>query len=312
LAKAKTVQPHVRQAAVRRTRGSLAMRRIMLGYALVAPVVLWRLATSIYPFGYTAYLSFFDNSPVRRTHEFVGLANYAAMLRDKTVTDTLVFTAFFTTLSLGLQIVFALACAEILNRHFPLRSVARAINLLPWAISGIVTGVAATWVFNQDYGLINDLVWRVTGQRPLWLVDVTTARLAVTLTDVWKNTPFLTVIFIGGLQGIPHELNEAAKIDGADGARAYWYITLPLLMPLIISTSIFVAIARVLTFEIVYGLTQGGPGTATSLPAYQVYLQAFRVLNFGYASALSMGLFVIVLVVGLTGFWLLRRAWDRL
>jgi multiple sugar transport system permease protein len=133
----------------------------------------------------------------------------------------------------------------------------------------------------------------------------------VTLTDIWKNTPFLTVIFIGGLQGISPELNEAAKIDGANSFRAYWYITLPLLMPLIISASIFVAIARVLTFEIVYGLTQGGPGTATALPAYQVYLQAFRVLNFGYAAALSMGLFFIVLIVGLVGFALQRRAWNR-
>jgi multiple sugar transport system permease protein len=274
--------------------------------------VLWRFATSIYPFIYTAYLSFFDASPVRRSHRFVGLANYAAMLRDKSVTDTLVFTLFFTVISVTLQIVLALGCAELLNRPFPFRNVARAINLLPWAISGIVTGVAATWIFNQDYGLINDIVWRVSGQRPLWLMNVTTARFAVTLTDVWKNTPFLTVIFIGGLQGIAPELHEAAKIDGANGLRAYWYITLPLIMPLIISASIFVAIARVLTFEIVYGLTQGGPGTATALPAYQVYLQAFRVLNFGYASALSMGLFFMVLVVGLTGFALLRRAWNRL
>lgn len=284
---------------------------MMLGYALVAPVVIWRLATSIYPFFYTAYLSFFDNSPIRRTHTFIGLDNYIAMVRDTSVTDTLSFTVFFTVISVGLQIVLALACAELLNRRFPLRGVARAINLLPWAISGIVTGVAATWIFNQDYGLINDLIWRVSGARPLWLVHVTTARLAVTLTDVWKNTPFLTVIFIGGLQGISPELREAAKIDGANSFRAYWYITLPLLMPLIISVSIFVTIARVLTFEIVYGLTQGGPGTATSLPAYQVYLQAFRVLNFGYAAALSMGLFFIVLIVGLVGFMLQRRAWNQ-
>lgn len=275
-------------------------------------MVLWRLATSIYPFLYTAYLSFFDASPVRRTHDFVGFANYVEMTRDPNVHETIVFTIFFTVVSVGLQIVFGLAIAELLNRRFRFRSVARAVNLLPWAMSPIVTGTAAVWIFNQDYGLVNDLIWRVSGERPLWLVGVTSARFAVTLTDVWKNTPFLAVIFISGLQGISPELHEAAKIDGAGGIRAYWYITLPLLMPLIITMAIFAAIYRVLSFEIVYALTQGGPGTATSLMSYLVYLQGFRVLNFGYAASLSMGLFGMVLVVGLIGFVFLRRAWARL
>jgi multiple sugar transport system permease protein len=144
------------------------------------------------------------------------------------------------------------------------------------------------------------------------LVDVTSARFAVTLTDAWKNTPFLAVIFLSGLQGIPLELYEAAKIDGADGWRSYWDITLPLLMPLIVSMAIFVTIFRVLSFEIVYALTSGGPGSSTSLLSYVVYLQGFRVLNFGYASAVAMLLFFIVLVIGVLGFGLLRRAWDRL
>jgi multiple sugar transport system permease protein len=179
-------------------------------------------------------------------------------------------------------------------------------------MSGIVIGTAARWIFDPNYGLINDLIWRVSGARPLWLVDVNLARLAVTLTDVWKNTAFLAVIFLGGLQGISAELYEAAKIDGADGWRSYRYITLPLLMPLIISMAIFISIYRILSFEIVYALTQGGPGMATSLMSYQVYLQGFRVLNFGYASAISMTLFLMVLVVGLFGFGLLRRAWAKL
>ncbi len=167
-------------------------------------------------------------------------------------------------------------------------------------------------MFNQDYGLVNDLIWRVSGARPLWLVNVTSARFAVTLTDVWKSTPFLAIIFISGLQGISPELYEAARLDGAGGIRAYRYITLPLLMPLIVTMAIFTAIYRVLSFEIVYALTQGGPGSATSLMSYLVYLQGFRVLNFGYAAALSMALFGMVLIVGLIGFVFLRRAWARL
>jgi multiple sugar transport system permease protein len=285
---------------------------MLLGYLLVAPVVLWRLATSIYPFLYTAYLSFFDQSPVRRTFDFVGLDNFAAMTRDQNIHDSIAFTLYFTAISVSLQVVLGLATAQLLNGRFFFRNLARAVNLLPWAMSAIVIGTAARWIFNPEYGLVNDLIWRVSGARPLWLVEVNHARLAVVLTDVWKNTAFLTVIFLGGLQGIPTELYEAAKIDGADRLRSYWYITLPLLMPLIISMAIFISIFRILSFEIVYALTQGGPGTATSLMSYQVYLQGFRVLNFGYASAISMGMFFMVLIVGLFGFGLLRRAWERL
>ena len=290
----------------------LNARRYLLAYALVLPVVIWRLATSIYPFLYTAYLSFFDNSPVRRTFNFIGFDNYVNAFRDINVPSALNFSVVFTVASVSLQVVFALAISEMLNRRFPGRGLVRAINLLPWAMSGIVIATAAQWVFNENYGLINDIVWRFTGQRPLWLVHPGTARMAVVLTDVWKNTAFLAVVYLSGLQGISPELNEAAKIDGASGLRAYWYITLPLLLPLIISTAIFGAIYRVLTFELVYALTSGGPGVSTMLMGYLAYLEAFRVLNFGYASALSMILFFLVLIIGLIGFVFLRRAWARL
>lgn len=305
--------PKDRARPYRRVRfGSMATRRLLLAYALVAPVVIWRLATSIYPFGYTTYLSFFDHSPIRRSHEFIGLENYRAMLADPNIRETVDFTIFFTVISVGLQVILGLAVAQLLNQRFRLRSFARAVNLLPWATSSIVIGTAASWIFNQDYGLVNDLTWRLAGVRPMWLSDVTNARFAVVLTDVWKNTPFLVVVFLGGLQGISRELYEASKLDGASGLRSFWSITLPLLMPLIISMSIFVAIFRVLTFEIVYALTEGGPGSSTSLMSYQVYLQAFRLLDFGYASALSMGMVGMVLVVGVVGFVLLRQSWARL
>lgn len=290
----------------------LAARRYLIAYALVLPVVIWRLATSIYPFFHTAYLSLFDNSPVRRTHEFIWLENYQNALQDPGVINALGFSLFFTLLSVSLQIVLALVIAEMLNQHFPLRSVARAVNLLPWAMSAIVISTAAQWIFHEDYGLVNDIIWRISGERPLWLVNPHLARVAVVLTDVWKNTAFLVIVYLSGLQGISPEIHEAARIDGANSLQSYFYVTLPLLMPLIVSTAIFVAVFRVLTFELVYAMTGGGPGTATSLLGYLAYLQAFRVLNFGYASALSMILFFIVLFIGLVGFALLRRAWARL
>ena len=291
---------------------SMRFRRLALAYALVAPVVIWRLATVVYPFLNTLYLSFFDNSPIRHTFKFIGLDNYVAMTKDNNVSQTLTFTLFFTVASVSLQVVSGLIIAQLLNRKFFMRGVARSINLLPWAMAGIVWATASRWIFDPNFGLVNDLIWRVSGARPLWLVNVNLARLAVTFSDVWKSTPFLAVVFLSGLQGIPEELYEAAKIDGADSWRSFTHITLPLLLPLILSMTIFIAIGRVLGFEIVYALTQGGPGMSTALMSYTVYLQAFRVLNFGYASAVAIGLFLIVLVGGLFGFGLVRRAWAKL
>ena len=291
---------------------SLRTRQILLGYLLLAPVVLWRLFTVAYPFFRTVYLSFFNHSPVRRTNEFIGLDNYQAMLKDVNVTGSLQFTLFFTVISVSLQVALALGIAQLLNRPSKVRNIVRAVNLMPWAMPAIVTALAATFIFDYDYGLITDLIGRVTGVRMAWLSDPFRARLAVVITDVWKHTAFLAVIFLSGLQGISEELYDAAKIDGADRWRSYRYITLPLLMPLVLSMTLFLIIYRVLTFEIVYALTSGGPGTATSLLSYAVYVKAFTGLDFGYASALAVGLFLIVLVVGLVGVCLVRRAWARL
>lgn len=296
----------------RESRFSLRSRQLILGYFLLAPVVLWRLFTVAYPFFKTIYLSFFDSSPVRRSNEFIGLQNYQAMLKDVNVTGSLQFTIFFTVISVSLQVLLALGIAQLLNRPSRVRNAVRAINLMPWAMPAIVTALAAVFIFDYDYGLITDLVWRVTGVRMAWLSDPFRARLAVVMTDVWKHTAFLAVIFLSGLQGISEELYDAAKIDGADSWRSYRYITLPLLMPLILSMTLFLIIYRVLTFEIVYALTQGGPGSATSLLSYAVYVKAFTGLDFGYASALAVGLFLIVLFVGLIGYALVRRAWARL
>ena len=291
---------------------NLRSKQLVLAYVLVAPVVIWRMFTTVYPFIATLLLSFQDNSPVRRKAEYIGLANYQHLFQDTRVRDSFFFTLSFTVISVTIQVLLGLGIAELLNRRFPGRNIVRAINLLPWAISGIVIGTAGTWIFNADYGLVNDIIWRVSGQRPLWLVDPFSAQMAVVMTDVWKNTAFVAVIFLGGLQGISAELYEAAKIDGANGLQRYRFITIPLLLPLILSMTIFISIFRVLTFEVIYALTAGGPGSSTSVMSYAVYLEGFRVLNFGYASSIAMALFLMVLVIGIVGFVFLRRAVNRL
>lgn len=285
------------------------VNRILLAYALVAPVVVWRLAVAVYPFLHTVYQSFTNESPLNPVTHWVGLRNFQNMFQDPTITQSLAFTAVFTVSSTVLQLIYALGIATLLNRSFRGRTLVRAVNLLPWAMPAIVIATAAQWLFNSQYGMIDDLIARVApGLRPIWLASPTGARIAVILVDVWKNAPWASIILLAGLQNIPGELYEAAKVDGASPWRTFRSVVVPLLMPLLLTLIIFIATARVLTFDIVYGLTQGGPGTSTSLLSYQVYKLAFSGLYYGYGASVAVFTFIIVLVISLVGYAFMRRS----
>ena len=294
--------------------GVRALRRqrrtygVLLAYALVAPAVIWRTVVSVYPFLHTIVQSLTNESPLNPPTHFVGLHNYQRMFGDPAVTDSLAFTAVFTLASTILQLTYGLGIATLLNRRFRGRGLLRAVNLLPWAIPTIVIATAAQWLFNSQFGMIDDLVVRVLQVRPNWLADTTMARIAVILLDTWKNAPWAAIIVLAGLQNVPGELYEAARVDGASSWRTFRSVVLPLLLPLLITLTIFIATYRILTFDIVYGFTQGGPGSATSLLSYQVYKLAFSGLYYGYGSAVAVFAFAVVLVISLLCYAALRRS----
>ena len=294
---------------VRRSAAAAHRRRtqIFLAYALIAPVFLWRAAVVVSPFLHAVAQSLTNESPMHPPTRWVGLHNFQEMFRDPAVIQTLTFTGVFTVASTALQILYGMGIAMLLNSAFRGKALLSAVNLLPWAMPGIVIGTAAGWIFNSQYGMIDDLLVRVFHVRPIWLADPTMARVAVILVDVWKNAPWAAIILLAGLQNIPAELYEAARVDGASAWGTFRLIVLPLLAPLLIILTIFIATSRVLTFDLVYGLTQGGPGNATSLLPYQVYTAAFSSLDFGYASAIAIFTFAIVLVLSLVGYAILRR-----
>jgi multiple sugar transport system permease protein len=289
------------------------VNRILLAYGLIAPAVLWRAAIAVYPFVHTIVQSFTNESPLNPVTHFVGLRNFANMFQDPVIVDTLGFTAVFTIASTILQLLYALGIATLLNRSFRGRTLVRAVNLLPWAMPAIVIATAAQWLFNSQYGMIDDLVNRVVpGLRPIWLASPAMARVVVILVDVWKNAPWAAIILLAGLQNIPGELYEAAKVDGASSWRTFRSVVVPILAPLIFSVTIFVATYRVLTFDIVYGLTQGGPGTSTSLLSYQVYKLAFSGLYYGYGASVAIFAFLIVLVISVVGYAFMRRSENNM
>lgn len=268
-----------------------------IAWVLIAPVLLLRGFTTIYPILQTVYNSFFDIRILSGVNEFAGFSNYLNVFKDQKVLTTLQFTAMFVVVSMVFHVVLGVALALILNMKFRGRRFMRTIVLIPWAMPAVVIGMAAKWAFNNDYGLINDFVRRFVPDFQMnWLINAGTARTAVIAMDLWKDLPFFAILVLSGLQFISNEIYEAAKVDGADGIRSFIHITLPLIMRNVLTLCIPFTLWRLTGFDLVYSMTSGGPGEDTSLIAYRITMEAFTNLNVGYAAALAVMLFLVMAV----------------
>jgi multiple sugar transport system permease protein len=269
-----------------------------IGWILVLPLLLIRGFTTIYPVSKTLYNSFFDMHFLTGGGiEFVGLENYSRILSDQKLLTSVEFTLLFTFFSMIFHLIFGIGLALLLNAEFRGRKFLRTIVLIPWAMPMIVVGIAGKWAFNDMYGIVNDLIRRVfTDFHFDWLVYSWSARLSVILVDLWKDVPFFAIVVLAALQFINRELYEAAEIDGAGSVKSFWYITLPLIMKPILTIGIFFTMWRLSSFDIVYAMTSGGPGDSTTLLAYRIRMEAFTNMNLGYASAIAMLLFLLMIV----------------
>lgn len=279
-----------------------------IAWVLIAPVLLLRGFTTIYPILQTVYNSFFDIRILSGVNEFAGFSNYLNVFKDQKVLTTLQFTAMFVVVSMVFHVVLGVALALILNMKFRGRRFMRTIVLIPWAMPAVVIGMAAKWAFNNDYGLINDFVRRFVPDFQMnWLINAGTARTAVIAMDLWKDLPFFAILVLSGLQFISNEIYEAAKVDGADGIRSFIHITLPLIMRNVLTLCIPFTLWRLTGFDLVYSMTSGGPGEDTSLIAYRITMEAFTNLNVGYAAALAVMLFLVMAVFS----WFNLRVMSR-
>ena len=282
-------------------------RRYLLFIVLVAPAFLLRLATAAYPILQTILLSFTNLNLLKNTNAFVGLQNYPAVANDYGVQAALSFTILLVVGSTVLDLVVGMLVALLLNVTFRGTGFARTINLIPWAIPTIVAGYAFRWLLDDQFGLIPYWVNLVTGERLVIFISPVLAKATVILVHVWKDAPFMAFVFLAGLQGVPLDLYEAAKVDGANAWHRFWRITLPLIMPLAVTMGLFRLVWSLGSFDLVYGLTQGGPGVATSVLALQVFREGIMFFKFGFASAISVVLLIVVAIVGVIGLWLFRR-----
>jgi multiple sugar transport system permease protein/N,N'-diacetylchitobiose transport system permease protein len=222
--------------------------------------------------------------------------------------DSFERTAYFTAVSLALQIPCGLAVALVLNEPFKGRNIVRALVLIPWATPNIVNGVLWAWIYNANYGALNGLLLQlgIIHEPQIWLATPTRALNMVIIADTWKVLPFYSLIFLAALQTIPEELYEVAQTDGASIWRRFIHITLPFLRPTVLIILVLRTVETFRVFDIIYMLTQGGPGGGTRVLAFYTYEVSFSQLNFGYGAALSIIITVVTMTIALVYIRLLR------
>jgi multiple sugar transport system permease protein len=232
--------------------------------------------------------------PIFGIDEFVGLGNFAFLARDPRFWNALANTAYFTALSVALELGLGLALALGLQRAFPGRGLVRAAVLVPWAVPTVVSAKMWAWMLDPETGIVNYAL----GTRGLdWLGRPALAIHAAIATDVWKTTPFVALLLLAGLEAIPADLYRAARVDGATPWRTFREITLPLLRPALLVAALFRALDAFRVFDAVFVLTGGGPANTTETLSIYAYRRLFQTLDFGTGSALSLATFACVAAI---------------
>ncbi len=288
-------------------RSARELRELGSGLAFLLPSLVLFTLFVFYPLARTVYLSLFFTSPTGRLVAFAGLDQYVELFTSPIFHSGLVATFLFVIDAVPVGIVVALLLAALANRRVRGINVFRTLMVSTIAVSAAVGSLIWLMLFNPSLGLLNFLLSLLGLRGPSWLQEQGTAVLSVSMTTIWLTLGFSIIVLLAGLQGIPEELYEAAKIDGAGPARTFTRITIPLLSPHLFFLGVVNTIAVVQAFTQIHLLTRGGPVDATRTLVYGIYLDAFQNFQFGYASAQSLVLFVILLALTLVQFGVLER-----
>lgn len=279
---------------------SIQTKEAITCYVFMLPAILGLLIFTIGPMLVSLYLSFTDYD-VLGSATWIGLENYRQLLGEPLFWKSLRVSAIYSVVSVPAGLVLSLALAVLLNQKMPGVYFFRSVFYLPTVISGVGVAMLWRWMFNADFGVINTLLARVGIQGPPWLTSETWALPALIITSLW-GVGGTMLIYLAGLQGISQELYEAAEIDGAGLWKRFRFITIPLISHVTFFNLVLGIIGALQVFTDAFVMTGGGPNNSTMFLAVYLYLNAFRYLNMGYASALAWVMFLIVLVLTLLVF----------
>ena len=290
---------------------TIQAREQRTGWLLLLPALLLLALVFAYPILRAFWLSLFtQNLGTQLKMVFSGLDNYGRMVGDGRFWQSLWNTTIFTAASVLVELILGMGVALVLNQSFRGRGIVRTISLLPWALPTALMGLAWAWIFNDQYGIVNDILLRLgilkTGIS--WLGDPTLAMMAVIIADVWKTTPFIALLLLAGLQSISSDLYEAHSIDGASAWQSFWKITVPLLMPQIVIALLFRFAQAFGIFDLIQVMTGGGPAGATETVSIYIYGTVMRYLDFGYGAALVVVTFLLLVAAVAIAAYFLSRA----
>ena len=267
-------------------------------YLFALPAIAVMLVGLLYPVLETLRLSLYEvrlgEAPAPGA--FRGLALIREVLADPAVLQSMLVTLKFAVIVVALELLIGVGLALMLEGKIPGMSVLRTIFVLPMMIAPVCVGLIWRYMFDANAGPINGWL-ALTGWQPTWLADSSLAFVAVCITDIWQFTPFVFIMALAGLQGLDSSLVEAARIDGARLWQVIWYIKLPLLLPILMITLLMRLIDALRGLEVVYAMTNGGPGLSTELFSLHIYKSAFVTQRMGHSAALSICLLVVTTVL---------------
>jgi ABC-type sugar transport system permease subunit len=289
------------------------MKEANLAFLFIAPTLVIVGIVFVYPVLYSLWLSLnrynLDSSP---NSSFSGLHNYALIFTNdfyrSAVLQTTWRTTIFTVISVPIELVLGLAFALLLNEEFRGRTIFRSVMIVPYAMLTISNGLVWSYILDPTYGVLNTILqrWGLISNYQNWLGTPNGAMAWVIAADVWKTTPFMTIILLASLQTFPGNMYKAAEVDGAGALRRLRYITLPMLRPAILVALVLRTLGAFRVYDIIYVLTGGGPADSTNVISYYIYQQAFENFYIGFASAVAYLTTLVMVVIILLYLWLLR------
>lgn len=273
-------------------------------YILISPALFLIFGFLFYPMANVFYYSLQEYNPAKPFYNhYVGLDNFFSIFRD----DELFYSSMLVSLkwvsiNVVLQLIFGLLIALLLNQTFRFRGLFRAIAILPWAVSGVITSTMWSLLFNEHIGLINDLLLKmgIIHQKVAWVASMETVFSSVVITELWRGIPFFTITMLAALQTIPKDLYEAATVDGAGRWKSFIHITLPYLKNQIILSTLLRSVWEFNNVDMIFTMTGGGPANKTTTLTMYVANQAIIAQNFGYGSALTVIGFLVLFIFALS------------
>lgn len=306
-------RPVAAKARGRGQAGAIGYDRPLFAYLLNAPALIAIFLLAGYPILQSAWISLHKYNLMRpQSFEFIGLGNYADILESPEFWSSLWITVQFTVLVVMTVTVLGVGIALLLNQPFRGRALLRTLILLPWAIPPVVNGLMWQWIYDSKIGALNGLLvgLGVIPEYRGWLSDPTSALLALVFADVWNVLPLAVILLLAALQKIPGELYESARMDGAGPLQLFRFVTFPWLAQTLLVVLILQTLSAIRAFDIIYVLTAGGPGTATTTLTWKTYLTTFESLDFGLGNAYAYTVSLITFGFALIYFRILYRRGD--